>query len=38
MGIVEDVSKQSVAGGGQGILQLESKMNGLLLIALLLFV
>jgi hypothetical protein len=32
MGIVEDMSKkQSVAGGGQGILQLESKMNGLLL-------
>ena len=29
MGIVEDMSKkQSVAGGGKGILQLESKMNG----------
>ena len=33
MGIVEDMSKkQTVAGGGQGILQLESKINGLLLI------
>ena len=32
MGIVEDMSKkQSVAGGGKKILQLESKMNGLLL-------